>query len=213
MAPLTCSDEQAPPAASSLRPFAASKGRAAQLAGHAALALGLAAAAGSPHSGTGAQRYSQLVDGADKHALQAIRLHREGDVASAVRPASCRRLYVIPPPRHVCGFTELYIVMEVCATVLQMPCREQLPLTPARVNTLLYNLLIGIRYLRTAPATLFEGALEDGPPRTAVPCSGGRLAVHLSGLRREPSLDAQTLDPTSAVVLRCRIGRAAWGSS
>ena len=49
----------------------------------------------------------------------------------------------------------------------------------------------------------------------------GRHGIHakecslqaLSGLRREPSLDAQRLDPTSAVVLRCRIGRAACGSS
>lgn len=82
--------------------------------------------------------------------VDAKRILREIAIMSRLNHRHIVKLYDIPPPSDLCGFTELYIVMEVCDTDLKKLCRQQHPLTPAHVNTLLYNLLLGLHYLHTA---------------------------------------------------------------
>jgi len=47
-------------------------------------------------------------------------------------------------------FDELYIVMEICDSDLKKLCRTDVVLTPLHINTLLYNLLVGLKYLHSA---------------------------------------------------------------
>mmetsp|Transcript_20110 Transcript_20110/g.36385 ORF Transcript_20110/g.36385 Transcript_20110/m.36385 type:complete len:450 (+) Transcript_20110:72-1421(+) len=47
-------------------------------------------------------------------------------------------------------FTELYVVMELCDTDLKKLCKTDVTLQPVHINTLLYNLLVGVRYIHSA---------------------------------------------------------------
>merc|ERR1719337_499359 len=47
-------------------------------------------------------------------------------------------------------FEELYIVMEICDSDLKKLCKTDVQLTPLHINTLLYNLLVGLKYIHSA---------------------------------------------------------------
>lgn len=60
-------------------------------------------------------------------------------------------LYEIPAPSDLERFDELYIIMECVDTDLKKLCRDKsITLTPAHVDMLLYNLLLGLHYLHSA---------------------------------------------------------------
>lgn len=59
-------------------------------------------------------------------------------------------IYDIPLPDNMSNFDELYIVMEICDSDLKKLCRTDVTLTPLHINTLLYNLLVGLKYLHSA---------------------------------------------------------------
>jgi len=60
------------------------------------------------------------------------------------------QIYDIPSPADMAKFEELYIVMEICDSDLKKLCRTDVTLSTLHINTLLYNLLVGLRYLHSA---------------------------------------------------------------
>merc|ERR1719379_1320120 len=48
------------------------------------------------------------------------------------------------------AFDDLYYVMEICDSDLKKLCRTDVCLSPLHINTLLYNLLVGLKYLHSA---------------------------------------------------------------
>ncbi|CAK0815718.1 unnamed protein product, partial [Prorocentrum cordatum] len=60
------------------------------------------------------------------------------------------QIYDIVEPRNMKTFDELYMVMEICDSDLKKLCRTDVQLEPSHVHTLLYNLLVGIKYLHSA---------------------------------------------------------------
>jgi mitogen-activated protein kinase 1/3 len=69
---------------------------------------------------------------------------------SKLRHEHVVRLYDLAINNHPNSFTELYIVMELCDSDLKKLCRTDATLTPLMINTLLYNLLVGLHYLHSA---------------------------------------------------------------
>jgi len=79
------------------------------------------------------------------------RILREIAILSRLNYKHIVQILDIPPPSDLNKFNELYIVMEICDTDLKKLCRnDKVTLTPPHVNTLLYNLLLGLNYLHTA---------------------------------------------------------------
>ena len=60
------------------------------------------------------------------------------------------QIYDIVEPPSLKSFDELYIVMEICDSDLKKLVRTDVTLTPLHINTLLYNLLVGLKYLHSA---------------------------------------------------------------
>ncbi|CAE7391602.1 MPK7, partial [Symbiodinium natans] len=60
------------------------------------------------------------------------------------------QIYDIVAPSNIHTFDELYMVMEICDSDLKKLCRTDVTLTPLHINTLLYNLLVGLKYLHSA---------------------------------------------------------------
>ena len=58
------------------------------------------------------------------------------------------RDYIIPCDLH--SFDDLYIVMDITDSDLKQLLQADVFLEPIHVNTLLYNLLVGLRYLHSA---------------------------------------------------------------
>ena len=48
------------------------------------------------------------------------------------------------------NFTEIYMIMELCDSDLKKLCRQDVTLSPIHVNTLLYNLLVGLNFIHSA---------------------------------------------------------------
>jgi len=60
------------------------------------------------------------------------------------------RIYDICEPDDVNTFDELYIVLEICDSDMKKLCRTPVHLSALHVNTLFYNLLVGMKYLHSA---------------------------------------------------------------
>merc|ERR1712048_68806 len=56
----------------------------------------------------------------------------------------------IVAPTNMHTFDEIYIVMELADSDLKKLCRTDVTLTSLHINTLLYNLLVGLKYLHSA---------------------------------------------------------------
>ena len=55
------------------------------------------------------------------------------------------QIYDIIEPSHMRSFDELYIVMELCDSDMKKLIKTDVLLTPLHINTLLYNLLVGLK--------------------------------------------------------------------
>jgi mitogen-activated protein kinase 1/3 len=60
------------------------------------------------------------------------------------------RIFDIIAPDNMRTFDELYMVMEICDSDLKKLCRTDVQLEPLHIHTLLYNLLVGMKYLHSA---------------------------------------------------------------
>ena len=65
------------------------------------------------------------------------------------------------------SFDELYIVMELCDSDMKKLIKTDVLLTPLHINTLLYNLLVGLE-----PSS----ERRHGLPRSEIPAFRGHLA-------------------------------------
>eukprot|EP00440_Ansanella_granifera_P070785 gb/GFBE01076819.1/.p1 GENE.gb/GFBE01076819.1/~~gb/GFBE01076819.1/.p1 ORF type:complete len:441 (+),score=112.88 gb/GFBE01076819.1/:1-1323(+) len=82
--------------------------------------------------------------------IDCKRILRETAILSKLRHEYVVQLFDIVAPSNVATFDELYIVMEICDSDLKKLCRTDVTLSPLHINTLLYNLLVGLKYLHSA---------------------------------------------------------------
>jgi len=78
------------------------------------------------------------------------RILREIGILSRLSHENVVQIYDIVAPLNVEGFDELYMVMEICDTDLKKLCRTDVHLEAMHINTLLYSLLVGLKYLHSA---------------------------------------------------------------
>lgn len=82
--------------------------------------------------------------------IDCKRILREIAILSKLKHEHVVQIYDIVAPSSMATFDELYIVMEICDSDLKKLCRTDVMLTPLHINTLLYNLLVGLKYLHSA---------------------------------------------------------------
>eukprot|EP00403_Amphidinium_massartii_P035876 CAMPEP_0178433806 /NCGR_PEP_ID=MMETSP0689_2-20121128/33098_1 /TAXON_ID=160604 /ORGANISM="Amphidinium massartii, Strain CS-259" /LENGTH=451 /DNA_ID=CAMNT_0020055851 /DNA_START=9 /DNA_END=1364 /DNA_ORIENTATION=+ len=83
--------------------------------------------------------------------IDCKRILREVAIMSQLNHEFVVTLFNIPMPQDgIENFTELYVVMELCDTDLKKLCRTDVTLQPLHINTLLYNLLVGVLYVHSA---------------------------------------------------------------
>mmetsp|Transcript_8582 Transcript_8582/g.13937 ORF Transcript_8582/g.13937 Transcript_8582/m.13937 type:complete len:465 (-) Transcript_8582:233-1627(-) len=82
--------------------------------------------------------------------IDCKRILREIAILSKLKHDHIVQIYDIPQPADLSSFQELYIVMEICDSDLKKLCRTDVTLSPLHINTLLYNLLVGLKYLHSA---------------------------------------------------------------
>lgn len=82
--------------------------------------------------------------------IDCKRILREIAILSNLNHDHIVRIYDIVAPSSMATFDELYIVMEICDSDLKKLCRTDVQLTSLHINTLLYNLLVGLKYLHSA---------------------------------------------------------------
>merc|ERR1719414_1603445 len=82
--------------------------------------------------------------------IDCKRILREIAILGKLQHDSIVRIYDIVAPANMKTFDELYIVMEICDSDLKKLCRTDVTLGTLHINTLLYNLLVGLQYLHSA---------------------------------------------------------------
>jgi len=75
---------------------------------------------------------------------------RELAIGSRMAHSRIVELYDLLLPDNLDNFNEISLVMEMCDSDLRKLCRSRLTLSPLQVNTLLYNILVGVRYLHAS---------------------------------------------------------------
>mmetsp|Transcript_97854 Transcript_97854/g.176625 ORF Transcript_97854/g.176625 Transcript_97854/m.176625 type:complete len:416 (+) Transcript_97854:58-1305(+) len=78
------------------------------------------------------------------------RILRETAIMTRLSHPHIVQIYDIVEPPHIRTFDELYIVMELCDSDMKKLIKTDVMLTPLHINTLLYNLLVGLKYLHSA---------------------------------------------------------------
>jgi len=82
--------------------------------------------------------------------IDCKRILREISILSKLNHDHIVRILDLPKPADIVNFDELYIVMEICDSDLKKLCRTDVTLLPLHINTLLYNLLVGLKFLHSA---------------------------------------------------------------
>jgi mitogen-activated protein kinase 1/3 len=85
-----------------------------------------------------------------KDLVDCKRILREVAILSRLNHDSIVQIYDIPPPSSPSSFQELYIVMEICDSDMKKLIRANVTLSTLHINTLLYNTLVGLKYLHSA---------------------------------------------------------------
>eukprot|EP00930_Biecheleria_cincta_P009361 TRINITY_DN111095_c0_g1_i1.p1 TRINITY_DN111095_c0_g1~~TRINITY_DN111095_c0_g1_i1.p1 ORF type:complete len:414 (+),score=73.51 TRINITY_DN111095_c0_g1_i1:86-1327(+) len=98
----------------------------------------------------GRQVAVKKISGLFEDLCDSKRILREISIMSKVKHDNIVKLYDVIIPGDTDDFTRIFIVMELCDTDLKKLLRLDALLTPLHVNTLLYNLLVGLKYLHSA---------------------------------------------------------------
>merc|ERR1711948_210410 len=75
---------------------------------------------------------------------------REIAILAKLQHENIVKIYDIVAPSNMKTFDELYMVMEICDSDLKKLCKTDVSLSLQHVDTLLYNLLVGLKYLHSA---------------------------------------------------------------
>jgi len=82
--------------------------------------------------------------------IDCKRMLREVCIMSNLKHQNVVHILEIVAPPDMKTFTELYIVMELADSDLKKLCKQDVTLSPLHINTLLYNLLVGLKYIHSA---------------------------------------------------------------
>mmetsp|Transcript_125402 Transcript_125402/g.360284 ORF Transcript_125402/g.360284 Transcript_125402/m.360284 type:complete len:427 (+) Transcript_125402:115-1395(+) len=89
-----------------------------------------------------------------KHLFEDLvdckRILREICILSALQHNNVVRILDLMAPIGTSHFDEIYICMELADSDLKKLCKTDVTLTPLHINTLLYNLLVGLKYIHSA---------------------------------------------------------------
>jgi len=122
------------------------------------------------------------------------RVLRECAILSKLHSENVVALYDIVAPRDMNTFEELYMVMEICDTDLKKLCRTDVSLTALHINTLLYNLLVGLNYLHSAG--IYHRDLKPANVLVNQDCSVKICDFGLSRAIHDAKLDLEDLPNT-----------------
>lgn len=78
------------------------------------------------------------------------RILRELAILAKLSNDSVVRVHDLVVPEPISTFTELYIVLEICDSDMKKLIRTDVMLTPLHISTLLFNLLVGLKYIHSA---------------------------------------------------------------
>lgn len=78
------------------------------------------------------------------------RILREVAILTRLDHPHIVRIYDLVEPPSLKTFDELYIVMQICDSDLKKLIRTDVTLSPLHIDTVLYNLLVGLKYLHSA---------------------------------------------------------------
>mmetsp|Transcript_91769 Transcript_91769/g.163334 ORF Transcript_91769/g.163334 Transcript_91769/m.163334 type:complete len:427 (+) Transcript_91769:106-1386(+) len=78
------------------------------------------------------------------------RILREVSILSKLDHRNAVRVHDFIIPDAMDDFSEIYMIMELCDSDLKKLCRQDVTLSPLHINTLLYNLLVGLNYIHSA---------------------------------------------------------------
>jgi len=78
------------------------------------------------------------------------RILREISILSKLRHVNVVQISEIVLPSNMHTFNELYMVMELCDSDLKKLIKTDVTLTPLHIDTVLYNLLVGLKYIHSA---------------------------------------------------------------
>jgi len=82
--------------------------------------------------------------------IDCKRILREISILSKLNHNNVVKIIEIVAPHDLNRFDELYIVMELADSDLKKLCKQDVQLTPLHIDTLLYNLLVGLKYIHSA---------------------------------------------------------------
>lgn len=82
--------------------------------------------------------------------IDCKRILREIAILKKLRHHNIVQIYDLVAPANMKTFEELCMVMEICDSDLKKLCRTDVTLSQLHISTLLYNLLVGLRYLHSA---------------------------------------------------------------
>jgi len=85
-----------------------------------------------------------------KDLIDCKRILREISILSKLGHNNVVRIIEIVAPQDMRRFDELYIVMELADSDLKKLCKQDVTLTNLHIDTLLYNLLVGLKYIHSA---------------------------------------------------------------
>merc|ERR1719440_1124223 len=85
-----------------------------------------------------------------KDLVDCKRILREVAILARLNHECIVQIYDMPPPSDPTKFQELYMVMEICDSDMKKLIKANVTLSALHINTLLYNLLVGLKYLHSA---------------------------------------------------------------
>lgn len=85
-----------------------------------------------------------------KDLIDCKRILRECAILSKLQHNNVVKIIEIVVPTNLRDFNEIYIVMELADSDLKKLCKQDVTLTPLHINTILYNLFLGIKFIHSA---------------------------------------------------------------
>jgi len=121
--------------------------------------------------------------------IDCKRILREISILRKLEHENIVKLYDIQAHEGMRASDELYIVMEICDSDLKKLCRTDVTLTQLHISTLLYNLLVGLRYLHSAG--IYH---RDMKPANCLVNQDCTVKICDFGLSRALGMEAQQLE-------------------